>query len=318
MVRRWINPSVALVLVAACSGGSPGGGAATRTQASDSTQFTVDYPAQGAVVTSDPVAVGGRAPAGARVVQDISFAFDNDVIAATTGRWEMLVDVEEGANELVFRLGDDHDTEIRLGITYQPSAAPTNPPGGGPTAAPPTGGPPAATPQPTPKPEPTPSFLTFGDGIWEVGVDIKAGTYRLREPAFFCYWARLRGFGGSLNDIIANGNENDAYGVVTIRSSDAGFESSGCGEWSSDLSRVTNDKSHIDHDGTYIVGTDISPGKWRSSGGDGICYWARVSAFTGTLGAIIANGLPDGRTIVTIRSTDKGFVTTGCGSWVRQ
>jgi hypothetical protein len=218
----------------------------------------------------------------------------------------MLVALDEGLNDLVFRLGDDESTAVHLLLTYSPFVA-TPAPTARPTAAPPTA-PPTAPP---------PSFRIIEDGIWEVGVDIKAGTYRMREPSSFCYWARLKGFDGTLNDIIANGNESDAYGVVTIKSTDAGFESNGCYEWSTDLSRVTDSKSHLDYDGTYIVGTDLSAGKWKSTGGD-FCYWARLSAFTGVTSAILANGIPDGPTIVTIKSTDKGFTTTGCGEWQRQ
>lgn len=265
--------------------------------------FSVAYPASGTVVTTGSVAVGGTAPPGGRVVQDISFGFDNETFADATGHWEIQVDLDEGANELAFRLEDDDSTTVRLTITYGSIPVATDPP------------------DPTDRPDPTdtpPVYRTFGDGTWEVGEDLRAGTYRLREPAGFCYWARLRGFGGDLNDIIANENVVDAYGVVTIKKSDAGFESNGCDEWSSDLSRVTDSKSEIVWDGPYIVGTDISPGRWRSTGGEGLCYWARLNAFTGTLGSIIANGLPDGRAIVTIRSTDKGFVTKGCGEWSRQ
>lgn len=292
MQRRQLSFLVVVLVVSACGSPEPG-----------SVSFSVDYPNQGATVTTSPVAVGGQAPPGARVVQDISFGFDEETIADASGHWEIVADLDEGANELTFRLGDEEASAIRLALTY--SAAPE----------------PAATLPPVTAPPPTqaPSaFRTFGDGTWEVGVDIKAGTYRLREPAFFCYWARLRGFDGSLGDIIANENLSDAFGVVTIKSGDTGFESNGCDEWSSDLSRVTDDKSHIDSDGTYIVGTDVAAGKWRSSGGDGFCYWARLSAFTGTLNAIIANDLTEGRTIVTIRSTDKGFETTGCGTWTRR
>src|SRR5689334_6119062 len=57
----------------------------------------------------------------------------------------------------------------------------------------------AATPAPTP---PSPSFRTFGDGVWIVGSDIKAGTYRTRYPNVGCYWERLSGFSG--DDIIEN------------------------------------------------------------------------------------------------------------------
>ena len=146
----------------------------------------------------------------------------------------------------------------------------------------------------------------------------RAGTYRLRDPADFCYWARLKGFTGDLGDILANDNVVGAYAVVTISKTDKGFESNGCGEWSSDLSRVTASKTRLDTDGTFIVGTDLSAGVWKSTGGD-YCYWARVKGFGGTLNDILANNnVLGGSTIVTIKSTDKGFITRGCGSWVRR
>jgi hypothetical protein len=70
--------------------------------------------------------------------------------------------------------------------------------------------------------------------------------------------------------------------------------------------------------GTFIVNTDIKPGTYRSSTGDG-CYWARLSGFSGTLSNIIANDFRlSGRALVTIRSTDKGFQSSGCGTWTRQ
>ena len=70
---------------------------------------------------------------------------------------------------------------------------------------------------------------TFGNGIHVVGEDIEAGTYRT-DGGGTCYWARLSGLGGGLNDIIANGLP-DGPATVQISSSDAAFESSGCGEW---------------------------------------------------------------------------------------
>jgi hypothetical protein len=35
------------------------------------------------------------------------------------------------------------------------------------------------------------------------------------------------------------------------------------------------------------------------------------------LNSIIANGIPGSRTIVTIRRTDRGFKSSGCGTWTR-
>jgi hypothetical protein len=51
--------------------------------------------------------------------------------------------------------------------------------------------------------------------------------------------------------------------LVTILPKDVGFESNGCGEWSSDLSRITDSRTRFNA-GTYIVGTDIAPGTYRA------------------------------------------------------
>ena len=82
--------------------------------------------------------------------------------------------------------------------------------------------------EPTPTPEPIGPATTFGDGIHIVGTDIESGTYR-SSPPDSCYWARLSGFSGDSDDIIAN--DNSVAPVVTIFATDIGFESSRCGTW---------------------------------------------------------------------------------------
>ena len=69
-------------------------------------------------------------------------------------------------------------------------------------------------------------------------------------------------------------------------------------------------------DGNYVVGTDILPGTYKNSGGQG-CYWARLSGFGGTSDEIIANDNTDYPTVVTISSTDKGFDSEHCGTWMK-
>jgi hypothetical protein len=129
-----------------------------------------------------------------------------------------------------------------------------------------TRAPAAATPAPAPK------FASFGDGAHRVGSDIQPGTYRTRRGSSGCYFARLKGFGGTVSDILANGN-SDAPVVVTIQPSDAGFQSNRCGTWTQDLSALGSGSSF--GDGDWIVGTDIQPGTYRKSGGAG-CYYARL------------------------------------------
>ena len=70
----------------------------------------------------------------------------------------------------------------------------------------------------------------FGDGTCIVGTDIEPSTYRDDRARPGCYWARLSGFSGEIQDVIAN-RTSDFVQTVTIRSTDRGFETGGCGTW---------------------------------------------------------------------------------------
>jgi hypothetical protein len=159
---------------------------------------------------------------------------------------------------------------------------------------------------------PSAEFVTFGDGTYTVGSTVKAGTYRAPGPTSACYWQRLTGFSGDLNDILANEITSDPT-IVTILPSDAGFTTQGCGTWTSDLSAITSSKTSVPA-GTYIVNVDVSPATYSAPGGAS-CYWARLAGFTGTTDDIIANDTPSGNTIVTIAPTDEGFQSKGCGTF---
>ncbi len=178
---------------------------------------------------------------------------------------------------------------------------------------------PTSTSQPTPTPQPTPTTVTYpnfsGDGTFQVSKDIQPGTYRTREASSGCYYARLKGFGGTIDDIIANAN-TDAPAIITIAAKDKGFQTNNCGVWTKDLSAITTSKTSFE-DGMYIVKTDIKPGTYKSSGQSG-CYYARLSGFGGTTDDIIANNNTDTPAIVTINATDKGFQSDNCGSWTKE
>jgi hypothetical protein len=68
------------------------------------------------------------------------------------------------------------------------------------------------------------------NGIFIVGTDLSPGTYSAPGGSL-CYWARLSGFGGTTDQIIANGLGQSAV-IVTIAPTDAGFETQDCGSWS--------------------------------------------------------------------------------------
>lgn len=70
----------------------------------------------------------------------------------------------------------------------------------------------------------------FGDGVWQVGVDIEPGIYVAASPTEDAWWERLGDFTGEKS--LAFGSANDAAQlIVEIRSTDAGFKSEGCGTW---------------------------------------------------------------------------------------
>ncbi len=67
--------------------------------------------------------------------------------------------------------------------------------------------------------------------------------------------------------------------------------------------------------GTYAVGEDIEPGRYRSAGGDG-CYWATLNNISGTGDDVIANDLSDGGPqIVEIGEDVPYFETNDCAVW---
>lgn len=78
---------------------------------------------------------------------------------------------------------------------------------------------------------PAPKPVTLGAGTWQVGTEVKPGTYTTTAGSS-CYWARLKGFDGELESIIANGNLDDGQrGRLTVKASDKGLELTGDCVW---------------------------------------------------------------------------------------
>jgi hypothetical protein len=151
------------------------------------------------------------------------------------------------------------------------------------------------------------------EGTHRVGnSDALPGTYR-SLGGDGCYWSRLKNFSGEIGGILANDIASGPT-VVTIKAADKGFDSNGCATWTSNLKRITKSRTTFG-EGTFIVKTDIAPGTYRSKAGKD-CYWARLGNFSGeTIGGVIANGIGSAHPVVTIKSSDKGFSSRGCGTW---
>jgi hypothetical protein len=72
-------------------------------------------------------------------------------------------------------------------------------------------------------------------------------------------------------------------------------------------------------EGRFVVGTDIAPGTYRTTGPSGHldCYWERLKDTSGGTGSIIANNLGRGPATVTIGNSDSAFQTRWCNTWTK-
>ncbi len=73
-------------------------------------------------------------------------------------------------------------------------------------------------------------------------------------------------------------------------------------------------------EGTWLVGSDIAPGLYRTIiEGDSVldsCYWARLGGLSGGFDDLLANGNVVGAAYVEILQTDMAFTST-CGPWMK-
>ncbi len=77
-------------------------------------------PVDGSTVTTKAIVVLGTAPAGSRIVRDISNAPDQSTRSGTDGTWSMKVSLRKGINNLRFRIGDEKATTRTLRVLYAP------------------------------------------------------------------------------------------------------------------------------------------------------------------------------------------------------
>ncbi|MFE7277789.1 hypothetical protein [Streptomyces sp. NPDC057623] len=157
-----------------------------------------------------------------------------------------------------------------------------------------------------------------GDGDFQVGTDVKPGTYRTTgNTDGMCYWERAKDSSGEVDSLLANDNVTGTS-YVTVKATDKLFSSSGCKDWEAvDEKAKGSPGSTMSGDGgMFRVGVDIAPGTYRSSGNaDDSCYWERTKDAEHGLESIIANDNVTGSAVVTISASDVYFKTTGCQDW---
>ena len=182
----------------------------------------------------------------------------------------------------------------------------------------------------------------FGDGTFVVGLDIAPRRYRTTTATDECEWYRLHDFGGSVYDnwpgnlAGTSGAPLFVLSIVDAGPSGSGFVSNGCGEWSSDLAPIATPGQPFG-DGTFLVGPEVAPERYRALSPAEDCQWARWGGFGGELEPpsygwvdLIGYGdqilpLPTSRrqtsgsirgAVASGRGNDAG-PRSGCGEWTR-
>jgi hypothetical protein len=157
-----------------------------------------------------------------------------------------------------------------------------------------------------------------GDGDFQVGADLKPGTYRTTGNSDgMCYWERAKDASGEVDSLLANDNVTGTS-YVTVKATDKIFKSSGCNDWEAvDPKAKGSPAAKMAGDGgMFAVGADIAPGTYKSTGNaDDSCYWERAKDAEHSIDSIVANNNVNGTAVVTISASDAYFKTSGCQDW---
>lgn len=178
-----------------------------------------------------------------------------------------------------------------------------------------------------PAPEPTigePAYGGFGEGVYIVGEDIAAGTYRMSEPEVRdgptvpCYW-QISEAGDVLD------NEAITGGTATITVIDGQeLDVRDCGLWV----RVDPDDLFANPhaypwipDGTWLVGEDVAAGDYRADSEIVMdtfydkCFVEIAEGVESNFNDIVLDEhIEEGRPEVTL-AVGQQFTTFNCGSW---
>lgn len=172
------------------------------------------------------------------------------------------------------------------------------------------------TPATTVAPRPTVPSTTAapgfaGTGTYVVGQTVQPGVY-VSAGNSLCYWERSSDASGSLDAIIENDN---AVGQALVQLNPGEvFKTNRCGRWT--IYQAPSQPLATFGDGTWVVPSQVPPGRWQSSGGSG-CYWQRSANLAGDIHSINANDNVEGPTVVDIQPGDAAFVSKRCGTWTR-
>lgn len=125
LIGRMLATAAATLLLAGCFAADP-----TPTPTPTATPvptptprpiLEIETPEDGDVIRRPSVQVVGTAPPGAEIVLESGIFGDRRTSADASGDWVMTVDLQEGDNDLVFRIGDDQATTKTIRVVHEPA-----------------------------------------------------------------------------------------------------------------------------------------------------------------------------------------------------
>ena len=143
-------------------------------------------------------------------------------------------------------------------------------------------------------------------GTYEVGVEISPGVYRgISSEETYCNWSRLADLSGDPESIVAMGQREGQF-YVEIQDNDVGFITE-CNLVRTEFLEPRDPLLTSLAPGMYIVGLDISPGKYSGQPGEDLfCFWQRLKNFRGEDDSTIEWDIPGEAYVVEVEPSDYG------------
>lgn len=164
----------------------------------------------------------------------------------------------------------------------------------------------------------------FGNGTWEVGVDIQPGIYTAQRdpdvPVGTCSGVRI-GDAESRYAPLASVFADNHPAIIEISASDTRFRSAHCTEWKPYIPPAEPRDEF--GDGMMLVGLDVRPGLYVSGDDPAFrgCFWAKLPDLGGWPASQDFLEPPSGgrrvRVIAELSNTDVAFDSIGCSGWRR-
>ena len=164
----------------------------------------------------------------------------------------------------------------------------------------------------------------FGNGTWEVGVEIQPGIYRARRDpnslAGLCTGERIGDAASGYSPLAGTGTYYGAT-IIEISASDARFRSENCTDW--EPYQPPAEPQDEFGPGTVIAGLDVRPGLYVSANAstDRSCFWVKLPGLAGWPPGYDINNTPHSyeprRAIVELSDADLTFDSSGCSTWRR-